>query len=150
MDRRWNPAIRALRKVKSQYTIQISSLTTTSASNSKRVFAYPLPTSFPRSIIPSQSIRPREPKGIFSRSPSTTALSSLTTTARTGSLLNRYATFIESFVLRKLDLGSVGARIEMDDVRELNSELWAVFGGYSEGDGGGEAVRGEVEDEHEW
>ena len=117
---------------------------------SKRSLAYPLPTSFPRSIIPSQSIRPREPKGIFSRSPSTTALSSLTTTTRTGSLLNRYATFIESFVLRKLDLGSVGARIEMDDVRELNNELWAVVGGYSEGDGGGEAVGGEVEDEHEW
>lgn len=72
------------------------------------------------------------------------------TTTRTGLLLNRYATFVESFVLRKLDLGSIGARIEMDDVRELNSELWTVAGNYSRGDGGGESGGSEVEDEHEW
>jgi len=38
----------------------------------------------------------------------------------------------------------------MDDVRELNSELWTVAGNYSRGDGGGESGGSEVEDEHEW
>ena len=104
--------------------------------------AYPLPTSFPRSVIPLDSIRPKEPKGIFSRSPSTTALSSLTTTTHTGSLLRRYATFIESFVKRRFDLGSIGARIEVDEVRELNNGLWTTVDNYGGGEGEGEGGGG--------
>jgi hypothetical protein len=104
--------------------------------HSKHALAYPLPTSFPRSIIPPQSVRPREPKGIFSRSPSTNAISSLTTTTHTGSLLGGYATFVENFVKRKLDLGSIGTSIEMDEVRELSSELWTVADNYGGGKGG--------------
>lgn len=115
----------------------------------RHALAYPLPTSFPRSIIPSQSVKPRQPKGIFSRSPSTTVLSSLATTTHTGSLLRRYATFIESFVKRKLDLGSIGASIEMDEVKELNSELWTVVDNYGGGVGDGGAGEGEGEGEGE-
>ena len=51
---------------------------------------------------------------------------------------------------RKLDLGSIGARIEMDEVRELNSELWLAAGSYNEGGGEGEAGGSDVEDDHEW
>lgn len=99
---------------------------------SKHALAYPLPTSFPRSLVPLRSIRPRQPKGIFSRSPSTTALSTLTTTTHMGSLLRGYATFIEGFVKRKLGLESVGAGVEMDEVRELYSELWTVVDNYGD------------------
>ena len=115
----------------------------TFASCSKHALAYPLPTSFPRSIIPSQSIRPREPRGIFSRSPSTTALSSLTTTTHTRSLLRGYATFVERFVKRELDLRSIGAGIEIDEVRELNSGLWTIADSYGGGGGEGEESEGE-------
>ena len=118
-----------------------------SAPYSKHVLAYPLPTSFPRSIVPSRSIRPRQPKGIFSRSPSTTVLSSLTTTTRTGSLLRGYATFVESFVKRKLDLGGIGTGIEMDEVKELHSELWTAADTYDVGEGG--TGEGEAEGEAE-
>ena len=107
-------------------------------SRSGHTLAYPLPTSFPRSIIPLQSIRPRESKGIFSRSPSTTTLSSLTTTTHTGSLLRSYATFTESSVKRKLGLGSIGGMIEIDEVRELSSGLWTIVDNYGGGVGEGE------------
>ncbi|KAF9644227.1 tubulin nucleotide-binding domain-like protein [Thelephora ganbajun] len=116
---------------------------------SKRALAYPLPTSFPRSIVPPQSLRPRQPKGIFSRSPSTTVLSSLTTTTHTGSLLRGYATFIGSFVKRKLDLESVRAGTEMDEVRELNDGLWTIVDNYGEGGGGGETGEDEGEGDGE-
>lgn len=99
-------------------------------SESNHMLAYPLPTSFPRSTIPLQSIRPRQPKGIFSRSPSTTVLSTLTTTTHTGSLLKGYAEFVEGLVKRRIDLGSIGARVEMDEVRELHDELWTVVDNY--------------------
>ena len=105
---------------------------------SKHALAYPLPTSFPRSIIPSQSIRPRQQKGIFSRSPSTTALSTLTATTQCCSLLRRYATFVENVVKRSVDLGSIGSGVEMDEVRELHNELWTVVDGYDGGEGEGE------------
>ena len=114
-----------------------------SVSHRKHALAYPLPTSFPRSIVPPQSIRPRERKGIFSRSPSTTALSSLTTTTHTGSLLRGYAIFVESFVKGKVDLRNIGALVEMDEVRELNSELWTIVDNY----GGGEGAESEAEGE---
>lgn len=114
---------------------------------SKHVLAYPLPTSFPRSIVPSRSIRPRQPRGIFSRSPSTTVLSSLTTTTGIGSLLRGYATFVESFVKRKLDLGSIGTGIEMDEVKELHSELWTAVDTYDVGEGGTGEGDGEGEGE---
>lgn len=42
---------------------------------------------------------------------------------------------MENFVKRRFDLESVGARIEMDDVRELHSELWTIVDNYG-GDGG--------------
>jgi hypothetical protein len=64
---------------------------------------------------------------------STTAISPQTTTTHIGSLLRRYATFVENFVKRELDLGSIAARIEMGDTRELNSELWTAVDGYGEG-----------------
>jgi len=75
-----------------------------------------------------RSVRPRQQKGIFSRSPSTTALSTLTTTTHTRSLLNGYATFTEGFVKRKLGFEGIG--IEMDEVRELHTDLWAVVDNY--------------------
>jgi len=49
--------------------------------------------------------------------------------------------FIESFVKRKVDVGSIGARLEMDEVRELDGELWTVVDNY--GAGGGEEGTGE-------
>ena len=102
-------------------------------SHRKHVFAYPLPTSFPRSIIPPGSIAPRQPQGILSGSHSITAISTLTTTTNAGSLLRGYATFVGNFVKRKLDLGSTGIGIETDDVRELYNELWTVVDGYGGG-----------------
>ena len=117
------------------------------ASSSKHELAYPLPTSFPRSIVPSQSIRPRQPKGIFSRSPSTAMFSSLATTTHTSSLLRGYATFIEGFVKRKLDPGNIGAKIEMDEVRELHGELWTIVDNYGGGEEGAGEDKGEGETE---
>ena len=71
--------------------------------------------------------------------------SSLTTTTHTRSLLRGYATFVEGFVKRKLDLGNIGAKIEMEEVRELHDELWTIVDDYGggedgagEGEGGGE------------
>jgi hypothetical protein len=52
------------------------------------------------------------------------------TTTHTGSLLRGYATFIEGFVKRKLDLERIGDGIEMDEVRELHSELWTAVDNY--------------------
>ena len=106
---------------------------TTPFSHRKHVFAYPLPTSFPRSIVPPDSIAPREPQGILSRSHSTTALSTLTTTTNAGALLRGYATFVGNFVKRRLDPGSTGIGIETGDVRELHNELWTVVDGYGGG-----------------
>ncbi|KAF9644224.1 hypothetical protein BDM02DRAFT_1055057 [Thelephora ganbajun] len=76
-----NSTIWSVRKVKST-TRDPTSLIDKSApvSCSGHTLVYPLPTSFPRSIIPPPSLRPGQPKGLFSRSPSTTVLSSLTTT----------------------------------------------------------------------
>lgn len=51
--------------------------------------------------------------------------------------------FIENFVKRKLDLGSIGARIEMDDVRELHGELWTAVDNYDGGEGGAGEGEGE-------
>lgn len=42
---------------------------------------------------------------------------------------------------RKIDVGNIGARLEMDEVRELDSELWTVVDNY--GAGGGEEGMGE-------
>jgi len=117
---------------------------------SKHALAYPLPTSFPRSIVPSQTIRPRQPKGIFSRSPSTAMFSSLMTTTHTSSLLRGYATFIEGFVKRKLDPGNIGAKTEMDEVRELHGELWTVVDNYGRGEEGEGGSEGEGGGEGEW
>jgi len=67
------------------------------------------------------------------------------TTTHTCSLLGGYAKFIESFVKRKLDLGNIGVKIEMDEVKELHGELWSVVDNY----GGGEGGKGEGEEETE-
>jgi hypothetical protein len=48
-------------------------------------------------------------------------------------------------VKRKLDLGSIGTSIEMDEVRELSSELWAVADNYGGGEEGGNVAGGEDE-----
>jgi len=50
-------------------------------------------------------------------------------------------------VKRKLDLEGIGTRIEMDEVKELHSELWTVVDNY--GGGGGEGGTGEAEWEDE-
>ena len=41
---------------------------------------------------------------------------------------------------RRVDLGNIGATIEIDEVRELHNELWTVVDGYD--GGGGEGVEG--------
>ena len=57
--------------------------------------------------------------------------------------------FVESFMKRKLDLGRIGAKTDMDEVRELRSELWTIVDNYcGEGDGPGEG-EGEGEGEAE-
>lgn len=53
--------------------------------------------------------------------------------------------FIESVVERKLDLGRIGAKVDMDEVGELRNELWTIVDNYC-GDGEG---RGEGEGEGE-
>jgi hypothetical protein len=57
-------------------------------------------------------------------------LSTLTTTTHTSLLLKGYAKFVESLVKRKIDLGSIGTRVEMDEVRELHDELWTTVDNY--------------------
>ena len=44
---------------------------------------------------------------------------------------------------RGVNLGSIGAGIEMDEVRELHNELWTVVDGYD--GGGGEGAMGECD-----
>lgn len=44
---------------------------------------------------------------------------------------------------RELDLRSIGAGIEIDEVRELNSGLWTIADSYGGGGGEGEESEGE-------
>ena len=53
--------------------------------------------------------------------------------------------FVENFVKRKLDLGNIGAKIEMEEVRELHDELRTVVDNYGEGEGGTGEGEGEGE-----
>lgn len=44
---------------------------------------------------------------------------------------------------RELDLRSIGAGIEIDEVREFNSGLWTIADSYGGGGGEGEESEGE-------
>ena len=61
--------------------------------------------------------------------------------------------FVESFVKRKLDLGRIGAKIDVDEVKGLRGGLWTIVDNYCEdgdgpGEGGGEGEgEGEAETE---
>ena len=57
--------------------------------------------------------------------------------------------FIESFVKRKLDLERIGAKLDMDEVRELRSELWTIVDNYCGGEGGPGEGEGQGEGEGE-
>ena len=48
---------------------------------------------------------------------------------------------------RKLDLGNIGAKIEMEEVRELYDELWTAVDNYGGGEGGAGEGEGEGETE---
>ena len=56
---------------------------------------------------------------------------------------------IESFVKRKIDLERIGAKIDMDEVRELRSELWTIVDNYCGGEEGPGVGEGEGEGEAE-
>ena len=68
--------------------------------------------------------------------------SSISTTSKTTMLLGKHAEFVEKCVKRRVDVG-----MEVDEVKELASELWTMHDAYAgDGYGSDEDELGEDED----
>lgn len=102
--------------------------------------ALPIPTSFPP-ILKSSGLSPS------SAARTARCLSSLYSTSATSRLLSAHASFIDECIKRKKDFASVMG-IEIDEIRELANDLWAIHDAYhGEGDVEEEELHEESDDE---
>ncbi|TFK50599.1 tubulin nucleotide-binding domain-like protein [Heliocybe sulcata] len=104
--------------------------------------ALPIPTSFP-GILRDSSLPPSPTAG------TARCLSSLYSSSATSEIFSVRASFIDDCIKRKRDMaGIVG--IEIDELRELANDLWAMHDAYhDEGDISEEGLEEEHDDEEE-
>ncbi len=109
------------------------------ARNSIRAPAYPTPTSFPRIVDP---VSPLASGGADIRH---NVYSALTTSSAPTRLFAGYARLAQECVDRRAEV-TTKMGLELDEVRELKDELWALCDRYAAADeGGGGGGEREVE-----
>ncbi|KAF8990150.1 mtDNA inheritance protein Dml1 [Cyathus striatus] len=94
--------------------------------------AYPLPTSFPSFFNPAANVL--SPSGSPYYSYTTKALSSVTSSTTTASLLKERAIFIEACVKRRAG-AVVASGIESDELKDLVNDLWTMHDNHIDDDG---------------
>lgn len=120
--------------------------------------AYPIPSSYP-SISSFSSSSTSEPRLLLAAHPtphvtSTDVLSNLGLTARgLPTFFTRHAMFLDECLRRKVDWAVVGVgdTIDVDDVRELKDDIWALADGFGvEGESEERALEEDEEGGEKW